>query len=66
MPGINANACQQPILKEVFKLDSVKSKSKLITKGKSIKTVEEVGTKIQSAVSAFFDKQNKKKHDFFN
>ena len=39
--------------------EKFKSKSKLITKGKSIKTVEEVGTKIQLAVSAFFNKQNK-------
>ena len=39
--------------------EKFKSKSKLITKGKSIKTVEEVGTKIQLAVSAFFNKENK-------
>ena len=31
----------------------------LSLKVKSIKTVEEVGTKIQLAVSAFFNKQNK-------
>ncbi len=48
---INAQAAQ------VY--EKFKSKTKLITKGESIDNVKEVGNKIQSAVSAFFKKQNK-------